>query len=149
MFFGIMVLIVLVLFNSIKKTLVIWLTVPLAMIGVTAGLLAFNQPFGFMALLGLMSLSGMAIKASIVLVDEIDIQIEQGKTPYQAVLVAGVQPFDAGRDVVRNDNAGLDTLVYRCLFRVHGRHHRVWSGFCHLIDSDRCACALQHILRCS
>jgi multidrug efflux pump subunit AcrB len=90
MFFGIMVLIVLVLFNSIKKTLVIWLTVPLAVIGVTVGLLVFNQPFGFMALLGLMSLSGMAIKASIVLVDEIGVQIEQGKTPYQAVLSAGV-----------------------------------------------------------
>ncbi|MGZ8136706.1 MAG: efflux RND transporter permease subunit [Methylococcaceae bacterium] len=90
MFFGIMVLVVLMLFNSIKKTLVIWLTVPLALIGVTIGLLVFKQPFGFMALLGLMSLSGMAIKASIVLVDEINIQIEQGKTPYQAVMIAGV-----------------------------------------------------------
>lgn len=90
LFFGIMVLIVLVLFNSIKKTLVIWLTVPLAVIGVTVGLLVFKQPFGFMALLGLMSLSGMAIKASIVLVDEIGVQIVQGKTPYQAVLIAGV-----------------------------------------------------------
>ncbi|MGZ8237438.1 MAG: efflux RND transporter permease subunit [Methylobacter sp.] len=90
LFFGIMVLIVLVLFNSIKKMLVIWLTVPLALIGVTVGLLVFNQPFGFMALLGLMSLSGMAIKASIVLVDEINVQIEQGKTPYQAVMIAGV-----------------------------------------------------------
>lgn len=90
MFLGIMVLIVLVLFNSIKKTLVIWLTVPLALIGVTVGLLVFKQPFGFMALLGLMSLSGMAIKASIVLVDEIGIQISAGKTPYQAVLNAGV-----------------------------------------------------------
>jgi multidrug efflux pump subunit AcrB len=89
MFFGIMVMIVLVMFNSIKKTLVIWLTVPLAIIGVTAGLLTFQQPFGFMALLGLMSLSGMAIKASIVLVDEIDVQLGQGKTPYQAVLAAG------------------------------------------------------------
>lgn len=89
-FFGIMVFIVLALFNSIKKMLVIWLTVPLALIGVTLGLLSFNQPFGFMALLGLMSLSGMAIKASIVLVDEIDVQINQGKTPYQAVLNSGV-----------------------------------------------------------
>ena len=89
-FFGIMVFIVLALFNSIKKMLVIWLTVPLALIGVTLGLLSFNQPFGFMALLGLMSLSGMAIKASIVLVDEIDVQMALGKTPYQAVLSSGV-----------------------------------------------------------
>lgn len=90
MFFGIMVFIVLALFNSIKKTLVIWLTVPLAVIGVTIGLLSFNQPFGFMALLGLMSLSGMTIKAAIVLVDEIDVQLSEGKTPYQAVMKSGV-----------------------------------------------------------
>jgi len=90
MFFGIMVFIVLALFNSIKKTLVIWLTVPLAVIGVTVGLLSFSQPFGFMALLGLMSLSGMTIKAAIVLVDEIDVQLKLGKTPYQAVMTSGV-----------------------------------------------------------
>lgn len=90
MFFGIMVFIVLALFNSIKKTLVIWLTVPLAVIGVTVGLLSFQQPFGFMALLGLMSLSGMTIKAAIVLVDEIDVQLKLGKTPYQAVMTSGV-----------------------------------------------------------
>ena len=89
-FFGLMVLIVLFLFNSIKKTLVIWLTVPLSIIGVTVGLLVFRQPFGFMSLLGLMSLSGMLIKNAIVLVDEIDIQIGSGKDPSQAVLDSGV-----------------------------------------------------------
>ncbi len=89
-FFGIMVFIVLALFNSIKKMLVIWLTVPLALIGVTLGLLSFSQPFGFMALLGLMSLSGMTIKAAIVLVDEIDVQVAEGKNLYDAVLTSGV-----------------------------------------------------------
>jgi multidrug efflux pump subunit AcrB len=90
MFFGLMVLIVLVLFNSIKKTLILWLTVPLALIGVTTGLLSFSQPFGFMALLGLMSLSGMLIKAAIVVLDEIDVLIGQGKEPLEAVLQSGV-----------------------------------------------------------
>jgi len=89
-FFGLMVLTVLVLFNSIKQTLIIWLTVPLALIGVTLGLLVFHQPFGFMALLGLMSLSGMIIKASIVLIDEINVQLSQGSTPFQAVMRSGV-----------------------------------------------------------
>jgi hypothetical protein len=42
--------------NSIRATLLIWLIVPLAMIGVTAGLLLTGQPFGFMALLGVLSL---------------------------------------------------------------------------------------------
>jgi multidrug efflux pump subunit AcrB len=89
-FFGLMVLIVLMLFNSIRKTLVIWLTVPLAIIGVTAGLLLFKQPFGFMALLGLMSLSGMLIKNAIVLIDEIDAQQASGKSAFQAILDSGV-----------------------------------------------------------
>ncbi|MDH3949273.1 MAG: efflux RND transporter permease subunit, partial [Gammaproteobacteria bacterium] len=89
-FFGLMVLIVLWLFNSIKKTLIIWLTVPLSLIGVTAGLLMFGQPFGFMALLGLMSLSGMLIKNAIVLIDQIDADLAAGKPPFQAIVDSGV-----------------------------------------------------------
>jgi len=89
-FFGLMVLIVLFLFNSIKKTLVIWFTVPLSIIGVTVGLLVFNQPFGFMALLGLMSLSGMLIKNAIVLIDQIDAELKSDKAAFQAVIDSGV-----------------------------------------------------------
>ena len=69
-----MVLIVIALFNALRQPLVIWLTVPLALIGVTLGLLLTGQPFGFMALLGFLSLSGMLIKNAIVLIDEIEIQ---------------------------------------------------------------------------
>ncbi|NIO04368.1 MAG: AcrB/AcrD/AcrF family protein [Proteobacteria bacterium] len=89
-FFGLMVLIVLFLFNSIRKTLVIWLTVPLSIIGVAVGLLLFNQPFGFMSLLGLMSLSGMLIKNAIVLIDQIGLELESGKAPFQAIVDSGV-----------------------------------------------------------
>jgi len=89
-FFGLMILIVIFLFNSIKKTLVIWLTVPLSIIGVTAGLLLFSQPFGFMALLGVMSLAGMLIKNAIVLIDEIGAQLDSGKQPFDAVVDSGV-----------------------------------------------------------
>ena len=89
-FFSLMILMVIFLFNSIKKTLVIWLTVPLSIIGVTAGLLMFRQPFGFMSLLGLMSLAGMLIKNAIVLIDEIDTQLEGGKSAFEAVVDSGV-----------------------------------------------------------
>jgi multidrug efflux pump subunit AcrB len=64
--------------------------VPLALIGVTAGLLLLKQPFGFMALLGFLSLSGMLIKNAIVLVDEMDLQVRQGKPTYDAILDSGV-----------------------------------------------------------
>jgi multidrug efflux pump subunit AcrB len=90
MFFGLMILICIVLFNSIKKTLIIWLCVPLAIIGVTAGLLMFKQPFGFMALLGLMSLAGMLIKNAIVLIDQIDLELESGKGAFSAIVDSGV-----------------------------------------------------------
>ena len=89
-FFGMMILAVILLFNAYKQTLIIWLTVPLSLIGVTLGLLLLKQPFGFMALLGLMSLSGMLIKNAIVLIDQIDIFIREGKPKFQAVMDSGV-----------------------------------------------------------
>jgi multidrug efflux pump subunit AcrB len=88
MFVVLMVLIVVILFNSVRKTLVIWLTVPLASIGVGVGLFIFKQPFDFMALLGFLSLSGMLIKNSIVLQEEIGLQLEQGLAPYDALIEA-------------------------------------------------------------
>jgi multidrug efflux pump subunit AcrB len=85
-----MVLIVICLFNSLKVTLIIWLTVPLSIIGIVVGLLVFDQPFGFMALLGALSLSGMLIKNGIVLVDEINVQMASGAEPWSAVVDAAV-----------------------------------------------------------
>jgi multidrug efflux pump subunit AcrB len=64
--------------------------VPLALIGVTAGLLLLHQPFGFMALLGLMSLSGMLIKNALVLIDQIDINIRSGMKGMEAIVESGV-----------------------------------------------------------
>ncbi|WP_440056491.1 efflux RND transporter permease subunit (plasmid) [Pseudoalteromonas sp. T1lg65] len=85
-----MFMITVLLFNSVKKPLVIWSTVPLAIIGVTAGLVLLQAPFSFMALLGLLSLSGMLIKNGIVLMDQINLELESGKAPYQAVFDSGV-----------------------------------------------------------
>lgn len=70
-----MVLVTVLLFAKVRQPLMIWLVVPMALCGVTLGLLVTGQPFGFMALLGLLSLTGMLIKNAVVLVDEIDRQI--------------------------------------------------------------------------
>ena len=75
---ALMVLIVVCLFNSIRTTLVIWLIVPLAIIGVTAGLLLTGMPFGFMALLGVLALGGEQIKNSIVVLSKIFQEIQAG-----------------------------------------------------------------------
>ena len=89
-FFMSMVLIVIALFNALRQPLAIWLCVPLALIGVTLGLLVTGQPFGFMALLGFMSLSGMLIKNAIVLVDEIELQKTQQDTLFDAIITSGI-----------------------------------------------------------
>ena len=67
----VMIVITVIMFNSVKQTLVIWITVPLAIIGVAYGLLLGGSPFSFTALLAVLSLIGMQIKNGIVLVEEI------------------------------------------------------------------------------
>ncbi len=86
----VMFMITVALFNSVRQPLVIWLTVPLALIGMVAGLLIFDAPFSFMAMLGLLSLSGMVIKNGIVLVDQINIELKTDKSAYQAVFDSAV-----------------------------------------------------------
>ena len=86
----VMVFIVVCLFNSFRATAVVWMVVPLAIIGATLGLWITNNSFGFMPLLGLLSLGGEQIKNSVVLVEEIHIQMQSGKQPYPAILAAGV-----------------------------------------------------------
>lgn len=88
--FAIMILATIMLFNKLRRPLVIWLCVPLSIIGVTLGLLVTGQPFGFMALLGFLSLSGMLIKNAVVLLDQIKVEAESGKEPYEALVHASV-----------------------------------------------------------
>jgi multidrug efflux pump subunit AcrB len=81
-------IVVVALFNAYRPPLIILLLVPFAMIGVTIGLLVTGQPFGFLALLGAMSLAGMMIKNAIVLLDQINIEKAAGKNDYDAVMEA-------------------------------------------------------------
>ncbi|MBL0921046.1 MAG: efflux RND transporter permease subunit [Phycisphaerales bacterium] len=81
-----MVFIVLCIFNSVRATVVICLTVPLILVGVTGGLLLTRQAFGFMALLGVIALAGQQIKNAIVLLDEYAIRARKGEAPYDVVV---------------------------------------------------------------
>jgi multidrug efflux pump subunit AcrB len=81
-----MVLVVVILFNGLRQPLVIWLVVPLALIGVVLGLVVTGTPMEFMAILGLLSLSGLLIKNAIVFVDQMDIEIAEGKARFDAVV---------------------------------------------------------------
>ncbi|WP_163836051.1 efflux RND transporter permease subunit [Spartinivicinus ruber] len=85
-----MFLITVLLFNTTRQPIVIWLTVPLSLIGVVGGLLLLNKPFSFMALLGLLSLIGMLLKNGIVLVEQIKLEADSGKNCYDAIFHASV-----------------------------------------------------------
>lgn len=88
--FIIMAVIVVALFNNYRQPLVILCIVPFSLVGVVVGLLVTGQPFGFVALLGAMSLAGMMVKNAIVLLDEINTLKGEGQPEYDAVVNAAV-----------------------------------------------------------
>ena len=83
-----MVLTVFILFGTVRQPIVIWLVVPLAIIGVVIGLLLMGLPMEFMAILGVLSLSGLLIKNAIVLVDQTDFEINAGVPRFDAIVDA-------------------------------------------------------------
>ncbi len=111
-----MVLITVLLFGKVRQPLVIWLVVPMSICGVTMGLLATNLPFGFMSLLGFLSLSGMLIKNAIVLVDEIDQQIGDGKNRYDAVRDASVSRLRPVALAAITTILGMAPLIFDAFF---------------------------------
>jgi multidrug efflux pump subunit AcrB len=89
---GMLILLLLVgQFNSVRKTTIILATIPLGMIGVTVGLIVANSIFGFMTILGVISLAGIVINNAIVLIDRIQIEIEEGKELAIAIIDAAKQ----------------------------------------------------------
>ena len=116
MFIAFMILITVGLFNSIRQPLVIWLCVPLALIGVTWGLLATGQPFGFMALLGFLSLMGMLIKNAIVLIDEINLQLSLKGDPLTAIINSGASRLRPVALAAATTALGMIPLLFDAFF---------------------------------
>ena len=114
--FIVMMLIVLFLFNSLRQTFIILLCLPLALIGVTLGLLGFGSPFSFFAMLGLLSLIGMMIKNGIVLIQEVDDQINAGKDPYDAVVDSGISRFRPVLMAAMTTVLGMIPLLWDVMF---------------------------------
>ncbi|HZX33495.1 MAG TPA: efflux RND transporter permease subunit, partial [Rhodocyclaceae bacterium] len=79
--------------QSFQRTLMVVLTAPLGLIGVTIALLVFHTPFGFVAQLGVIALAGMIMRNSVILVDQIEQDIADGKTPWEAVVDSTVRRF--------------------------------------------------------
>ncbi|HEX4910626.1 MAG TPA: efflux RND transporter permease subunit, partial [Permianibacter sp.] len=79
--------------QSFARTTLTLLTAPLGLIGVTTFLLIFNQPFGFVAMLGVIALAGMIMRNSVILVDQIEQDIGSGIAPWEAIVGSAVRRF--------------------------------------------------------
>jgi len=133
---AIMVFICVCLFNSIRSTLLMWLIMPLAIVGMVSGLLLTGMPFGFMALLGMLSLGGELIKMQIVVVSKIRTSIAEGKPPYQAIIDGGTAKMRPVCMVVLTTVLGMIPLLFDPFFgsmAVSLMFGLVFAVFCCLI----------------
>ncbi len=76
--------------QSFSRMWMVVLTAPLGLIGVVPALLVFQSPLGFVAILGIIALGGMIMRNSVILIDQVQIEIEQGRAPWNAVLDAAI-----------------------------------------------------------
>ena len=104
------------LFNSLRQPLIIFMVIPLSLIGVTAVLLPFQLSFGFMAVLGFLGLIGMMIKNAIVLLEQINLEIAEGKAVYSAVLDASVSRLRPVTMASGTTILGVIPLIYSPFF---------------------------------
>lgn len=90
----IILLLLIIQFNSFRKMIMVYCTIPLSLIGVSIGLLAFQEPFGFMPFLGIIALAGIIINNAIVLIDRMEVeQNELNRKEEDAVVTACLQRF--------------------------------------------------------
>ncbi|MBL8443575.1 MAG: efflux RND transporter permease subunit, partial [Zoogloeaceae bacterium] len=100
--------ILMVQLQRFSLVLMVVLTAPLGMIGVTAALLLFGQPFGFVAMLGTIALSGMIMRNSVILVDQIRQDLEAGRGEWEAVVESTVRRF---RPIVLTAAAAILAMI--------------------------------------
>mgnify|MGYP001193102282 FL=1 len=93
LFLVVVMTLLMVQLRSFARVLLVLATAPLGLIGVVGFLLLFNVPFGFVAMLGTIALSGMIMRNSVILVDQIEQDIAAGHTPWQAVVDSTVRRF--------------------------------------------------------
>ncbi len=109
--------IALLLFKTLRHPVIIFLGLPLSIIGITWGLLAFNAAFSFPALLGFLSLTGMLIKNEIVLLDQINLEREAGKEPFKAIIEASISRVRPVSMAAFTTVLGMLPLVFDAFFQ--------------------------------
>ncbi|HEY8888454.1 MAG TPA: efflux RND transporter permease subunit, partial [Gallionella sp.] len=94
--------------QSISRTVIVFLTAPLGLIGVTMALLIFRVPFGFVANLGFIALAGMIMRNAVILVDQIRQDEEEGKSQWQAIVSSTVRRF---RPIMLTASAAILAMI--------------------------------------
>ena len=93
LFLAVVMTLLMIQLRSMSRATIVLLTAPLGLIGVVAFLLLFNKPFGFVAMLGTIALSGMIMRNSLILIDQIEQDIQAGHEPWEAVIGATMRRF--------------------------------------------------------
>lgn len=88
---GLLVLVLIFQFNSLRRPLIIIMTLPPMMVGITAGMLGTNSPFGFMPMLGMISLLGIVVNNAIMLIDRIELQRKRGIELADAIVLSAME----------------------------------------------------------
>lgn len=86
---SLLIMILVAQFANVRKMVIILTTIPLSFIGVILGLLVTGYPFGFLALLGIISLAGIVVNNAILLLEELQAQLDAGKNPVEAIVDSG------------------------------------------------------------
>jgi len=120
--------------QNFSRVFLVFLTAPLGLIGVTIALLLFNQPFGFVAMLGTIALSGMIMRNSVILVDQIDQDRAAGVVPWQAIVESTIRRF---RPIVLTACCGYlsdDSANPKCIFWPNGCRYHGRISNCDFVD---------------
>ncbi|WP_312309122.1 efflux RND transporter permease subunit [Acinetobacter variabilis] len=91
LFLAVVMTLLMIQLRSISRAFIVFLTAPLGIIGVVLFLLIFNKPFGFVAMLGTIALSGMIMRNSLILIDQIEQDIQAGESQWNAIINATVR----------------------------------------------------------
>jgi len=93
LFAGVVFTLLMLQLRSFSNSVIVILTAPLGLIGVTLFLLLFDRPFGFVAMLGTVALAGMIMRNSVILVDQIENDLKEGASGVEAIVEATVRRF--------------------------------------------------------
>ena len=134
LFLAVVMTLLMLQLKSISRALIVFLTAPLGLIGVVIFLLLFNKPFGFVAMLGTIALSGMIMRNSLILIDQIEQDIQAGHDRWNAIIDATVRRF---RPIILTALAAVLAMIpyHAVFFRSDGCSDYGWTDYCDAVNT--------------